>query len=225
MYQAILKHGWLLGIFALVTAGLIALTHSLTKERIALQEQRLVLSTLNKIIPPELYNNELSRDCVVVTHPLLGQYPARLYRARQDNSPVALAVEVVTPDGYSGNIKLLTALLTQDTIGGARVLSHKETPGLGDKIDERISDWINSFQQLSASQVTQTLWAVKKDGGQFDQFTGATITPRSVVDAVGKGVNFMQQHWQQAFVLEPNSAELGSNDNAALNVRECGASK
>jgi len=223
MYQAIAKHGWLLGTFALITAGLIALTHELTAERIALQEQRLVLSTLNKIIPPTRYNNELSSDCVVVEHELLGQYPARLYRARLNETPVALAVEVVTPEGYSGNIKVLTALLDNQTVGGARVLNHKETPGLGDKIDERISDWINSFQALPTTQVKTSLWGVKKDGGQFDQFTGATITPRAVVSAVGNGVTFMQEHWDIAFspsLSEPNGT---SAQQSSLNVSRCGA--
>ena len=223
MYQTILKHGGLLGVFALVTAGLIALTHALTAERIAHQEQALILSTLNKIIPPDRYNNQLSRDCVRVEHELLGPYPVRLYRARWDNTPVALAVEAVTPEGYSGNIKILTAVIAQQTLGGARVLSHKETPGLGDKIDERIADWINSFHALPASQVQQSLWAVKKDGGQFDQFTGATITPRAVVNAVGNGVTFMQQHWETAFSLTVNATEHSSSDHSLLNVASCGA--
>lgn len=183
-----------------------------------------MLSTLNKLIPPNSYNNELSSDCVVVEHELLGQNPARLYRARLNNAPVALAVEVVTPEGYSGNIKILTALIEQQTVGGARVLNHKETPGLGDKIDERVSDWINSFQSLPAAQVQQSMWAVKKDGGQFDQFTGATITPRAVVNAVGNGVTFMQQHWETAFLLaadSPNNNET-SPAQSALNVASCG---
>lgn len=198
--KAIIKHGWLLGAFALVTSGLIALTHTLTKARIAEQEQAKLLSTLNKIIPETGYNNALSNDCIVISDPLLSQRkPMQLYRARLNDKPFALAAEVVSPEGYNGNIKMLVAVLENKTLGGVRVLSHKETPGLGDKIEERISDWITQFNGLPASHVHENVWAVKKDGGQYDQFTGATITPRAVLNGTQNAVTYLQASWSQAF--------------------------
>ncbi len=199
--KTILKHGWLLGAFALATSGLIAITHVLTKDKIAQQERATLLLTLNKIIPTALYNNELSADCVIINDPLLtNKKTVQLYRARMDEQPVALAIEVISPNGYNGNIKMLVAVLENETIGGARVLTHRETPGLGDKIDERVSPWIAQFGGLPAQNVHDSIWAVKKDGGQFDQFTGATITPRAVLDGVKNAVTYLQRDWQSAFL-------------------------
>ncbi|MCY7296873.1 electron transport complex subunit RsxG [Alteromonas sp. a30] len=198
--NVIVKHGWLLGAFALATSGLIALTHTLTKGKIAEQEQAKLLSTLNKIIPESGYNNGLSNDCILVSDERLSARQAmRVYRARMDGQPFALAAEVISPDGYNGNIKMLVALVDNQTLGGVRVLSHQETPGLGDKVEERISDWITQFNNLPAENVYDSVWAVKKDGGQFDQFTGATITPRAVLKGTKNAVTYLQQSWQASF--------------------------
>ena len=213
MNETIIRHGLLLGLFALVTSGLIALTNWATEDRIAAQERQTLLNTLNKIIPAESYNNDLSADCITVSHPLLfgladtadtSKYHANLYRAKMDDKPTALAVEAVTPEGYNGQIKMLVALLADErvangSVGGVRVIAHKETPGLGDKIEERVSDWITQFSGESAQEVNDAIWAVKKDGGKFDQFTGATITPRAVVAATADAVKYMQAHWEEAF--------------------------
>lgn len=220
MSKSIIKHGWLLGAFALATSGLIAMTHYLTKDRIAEQERATLLATLNKIIPIDSYNNELSTDCVLVSHPLLtNKNPVQLYRARLDGNPVALATEVISPDGYNGNIKMLVALLGNDTIGGIRVLSHKETPGLGDKIEERVNPWITQFGNIPANNVYESIWAVKKDGGQFDQFTGATITPRAVLSGMKNAVSYMQQEWESAFT-DVDATHTGNHEPRP----QCGAS-
>jgi len=207
--KAMIKHGWLLGAFALATSGLIALTHTLTKEKIAEQESAKLLSTLNKIIPETGYNNALSSDCIVVSDPLLSsREPMHLYRARLNDKPFALAVEAVSPEGYNGNIKMLVSVLNNQTLGGVRVLSHKETPGLGDKIEERISDWITQFNHLPAANVYEGVWAVKKDGGQYDQFTGATITPRAVLKGTKNAVSYLQASWEQAFNDTDNNGDV-----------------
>jgi electron transport complex protein RnfG len=111
----------------------------------------------------------------------------------------------VVPNGYSGPIKLLVAVRTDGTLGGVRVVAHKETPGLGDKVEESRSDWILSFNDKSLSKPALAGWKVKKDGGQFDQFTGATITPRAIVSGVKNTLLYFQEHGKALF-LKPDQA-------------------
>ena len=220
MSNAILGHGRLLGVFALVSCGVIALTNWATSDRIAQQTQQTLIATLNSIMPQDRYNNAIAEDCVMIA---ATQAPAlfglnehstkptnkavRIYRARLDNAPAGLAVETFTPNGYNGTIKLLVAVLKDGQIGGARVLAHRETPGLGDKIEERISPWITQFSGYPTTSVNQAMWAVQKDGGRFDQFTGATITPRAVVLSIKVAVQYLDSHWQEAFAMDNQCGE------------------
>ncbi|HIE5254938.1 TPA: electron transport complex subunit RsxG, partial [Serratia marcescens] len=118
--------------------------------------------------------------------------PHRLYLARKNGQPTAAALETTAPDGYSGAIKLLVGADFNGTVLGTRVIEHHETPGLGDKIELRISDWISFFSGKKIEGPDDKRWAVKKDGGMFDQFTGATITPRAVVNAVRRTALYME---------------------------------
>lgn len=196
-----LRNGLTLTIYALIVTGLIALTHLATKDTIAQQERIKLLSILHAIVDEQSYSNEMHTDCAVISNPdLLGDNKAhRVYRARNGNKPVAAAIETIAPDGYNGKIKIVVGITVEGTVTGVRVLEHKETPGLGDKIDLRISDWILSFNGLFLNDENQSRWAVKKDGGQFDQFTGATITPRAVVKATKQAVTFFQQNQTRIF--------------------------
>jgi len=122
-----------------------------------------------------------------------------VFRARKDGKPVALAITPVAPDGYVGPIKLLVAISVDGTILGVRVLSHHETPGLGDAIEEKRSNWVLGFNGHSLSNPEDKGWHVRRDGGQFDQFTGATITPRAVVKAVHKALKFYELNKDKLF--------------------------
>ncbi|MEZ2695470.1 electron transport complex subunit RsxG, partial [Hafnia alvei] len=156
-----------------------------------LQQKQL----FDQVLPTEMYNNELQHECYVVTDKHLGSAtPHHLYLARKDGVPVAAAVESTAPDGYSGAVQLLVAADFSGQVLGVRVLEHHETPGLGDKIDARISDWINSFRNQTVQGDIDPRWFVKKDGGMFDQFTGATITPRAVVNEVRHTAVFLQEN-------------------------------
>lgn len=198
------KNGLILAAFALVTTGLISLTFVGTKTKIAEQQQQKLLTDLNSVIPNDLYDNDIQHDCALaINNELLGTTEVNhVYRARLDQQPSALAIEAIAPDGYSGKIKLLVGVKGEGIITGVRVLKHNETPGLGDKIDIRISDWILTFDQQTYSAEFDDKWNVRKDGGQFDQFTGATITPRAVIKAVKKAVIFYQQNFQVMFSKE-----------------------
>ena len=185
MLQNIGRNGAILSGFALVSVALIGLTFWGTKSKIDEQRFQRLQSMLTQVMPSANYNNDLMKDCVLVENPILNsQQIQKVYRARVDGETSGFVLESTAPNGYSGNIYMLVGVLIDGTVTGVRVLEHKETPGLGDKIDLRISDWILSFTNQVYSRETSHLWEVKKEGGQFDQFTGATITPRAVVNQV-----------------------------------------
>lgn len=191
----------LLGLFALVGTGIVALIFTGTEERIAEAERAFMLRSLHAVIQPEMYDNDIFADMITVTSPELlgikGSVP--VFRARKDGKPVALAITPVAPDGYVGPIKLLVAIAVDGTVLGVRVLSHHETPGLGDGIEEKRSNWVLGFNGHSLSNPEDKGWHVRRDGGQFDQFTGATITPRAVVKAVHKALKFYELNKDKLF--------------------------
>ncbi|MDK9736686.1 electron transport complex subunit RsxG [Vibrio sp. D404a] len=205
MLNAIRKNGLTLAIFACASTGLVAVTHYLTKDQIKQQEQVQLLSVLNQVIPHEKHDNELFSSCTLVESEALGSKQAMpAYIATINGEPSAIAIEAIAPDGYNGAIKVIVGLDIDGTVLGTRVLSHQETPGLGDKIDLRVTDWITSFTGKQVTETNQDKWKVRKDGGDFDQFTGATITPRAVVKAVKNAVVFVNEN-QQTLLSQPKN--------------------
>ncbi|WP_020559287.1 electron transport complex subunit RsxG [Thiofilum flexile] len=186
--------------FALIGVITLALANHLTKERIAENEQHTLLQRFSTIIDPALYNNPLLSDRIMVPAPELGSAdPVIIYRARHDQTPVAALFVVTAPDGYSGRIQLAIGVDAKQNLLGVRVLKHKETPGLGDKIEVERSNWILGFNQKSLSNPTLEHWKVRKDGGDFDQFTGATITPRAIVGSVRRVLEWSSTHFEELF--------------------------
>ncbi len=216
MKKAVSKNGLILGGFALLTTSIIALTYSYTHERIELAKERQLMSTLNQVVDESLHDNELHLDCVILPAvPELGNKPQRVFRSRLNGQDTALILETTAPQGYSGAIDLVVALSALDSkniVLGARVVNHKETPGLGDKIELRVSDWILGFKQVTYQDEIASRWKVKKDGGQFDQFTGATITPRAVVNAIKNAAQYGQQHMDSLFSMPSNCIPAPLND-------------
>jgi electron transport complex protein RnfG len=208
LLQHMVRSALLLGLFAVAGTGLVALTHEGTKARISAAERAHMLRSLHAVIKPEHYDNDIFNDYIEVTSPaLLGtDKPMPVFRARRDGKPVAVAITCVAPEGYVGPIKLLVGINVDGTIAGVRVLAHQETPGLGDAIDERRSPWILSFNGHSLHDPQPKRWKVRRDGGQFDQFTGATITPRAVVKGVYHALKFFAANKQRLF-SQPSSRE------------------
>ncbi|HHQ6591468.1 TPA: electron transport complex subunit RsxG [Serratia fonticola] len=193
MLNSMRKHGTTLAVFAAVTTGLTAVVYQLTKTTIAHQAALQQKALLDQVVPPEHYDNDMQSECLLVSDPALGNgAPHHLYLARKNGQLVAAALETTAPDGYSGAIQLLVGADFNGTVLGTRVIEHQETPGLGDKIELRITDWITFFSGQKIDGPDDKRWAVKKDGGMFDQFTGATITPRAVVNAVRRTALFME---------------------------------
>lgn len=191
----------LLGLFAVIGTSLVAFTYESTRERIAQNERDTLLHSLHALIVPERYDNDPAVDRLEVTdvQRLGSTAPQQVYRARKNGQPVALALTAVAPDGYSGDIHLLIAINHDGTLAGVRVTAHRETPGLGDKVDIARSDWVHAFTGRSLGNPAAEKWKVKKDGGVFDQFTGATVTPRAVVKAVHNALDYYQQHRDTLF--------------------------
>lgn len=197
----------LLTLVALVSTALVALTFQATREEIAANEQATLKAQLNQVLPASAYDNRITEDTTQVQAPAaLGHAPATVYRARRGGEPVGAVLTVVAPGGYGGPIKLLVGVYTDGSLAGVRVVSHRETPGLGDAIEAEKSDWIRRFDGRSLQNPPPREWAVRRDGGAFDQFTGATITPRAVVEAVQRALEYFEIHQAALFAAPVQGA-------------------
>lgn len=201
----------LLALFGVAGSSLVAFTHEQTRERIAQNERLALLRSLQVLVPPDSVDNDMVTDVIRVHHPeLLGGTETTVYRGRKDGQPVALVLDPIAPDGYSGAIRLLVAVRRDGSLGGVRVIAHKETPGLGDRIEEEKADWILQFADRSLGDPRPAGWKVKRDGGIFDQFTGATITPRAIVKTVRKALEFVQAQGEQLYTAKTATDNGGS---------------
>ncbi|MCT8549707.1 electron transport complex subunit RsxG [Glaesserella parasuis] len=184
------RYALILGAIALLCTAVSTGVYLLTKSRIdvvtAEQQRQLLL----EVVPQVHFDNELLATCKVVKLPEV-PFLNKIHMAKKGSDLTAYAIQATAPDGYSGNIELLIGIQPDGTVLGVRTLAHKETPGLGDKIETRIDDWIYSFTNRKFSLENEGEWAVKKDGGTFDQFTGATITPRAVVNNVRQSAKWV----------------------------------
>ncbi|MDX9740561.1 MAG: electron transport complex subunit RsxG [Gammaproteobacteria bacterium] len=186
--------------FAVAGTAIVAVTRHSTSDIIAENQRQELLRTLSEVVPPELYDNDPVEDVISVRdRQMLGSNkPIAVYRARRDGEPVAVMLTPVAPDGYSGDIGLLVAIdCARATLLGVRILWHKETPGLGDWIETEKSDWVYSFTGHSLTDPDELGWRVEKDGGIFDQVTGATITPRAIVKAVYNTLQYYHRHREE----------------------------
>lgn len=207
MLKAMIKNGGTLVVFAIATTSLVAITNWMTEDTIAEQQQLDLQKTLNQVIPKDTHDNKLFASCMLLpSQTTVTTKPMPAYLATKDNQPTAIAIETYAPDGYNGAIKIIVGLDMDGVVLSTRVLAHKETPGLGDKIETRKSDWILSFDKKTITTENASQWAVRKDGGEFDQFTGATITPRAVVKAVRNTVLYFKEN-KQSILNQPLNCE------------------
>ena len=219
--RQILLTALLLFLFAAIGTALVAFTFDNTEARIAANERAALMRNLHVLVPPETHDNDIFNDIIEVTDPdLLGtSAPVAVYRARKEGWPVAAVLTPVAPDGYSGAIRLLVGIKLDGTLAGVRILSHRETPGLGDFIEAARSDWILDFKGRSLTNPPPRQWAVKRDGGIFDQFTGATITPRAVVKAVKKALIYFDRNHQRLFAPDSTrTVPVSKPNNPAQSV-------
>ncbi|MFO7580974.1 RnfABCDGE type electron transport complex subunit G [Guyparkeria sp.] len=222
----------LLAAFFALGVGFVAYTEQKTAEQIELNRQAVLLGQIMEVLAGEDYDNNPAEDAFILPdpealnlgEPVIEPAPAGLlpslpsdeeqeramaagqlgFRARRDGETIAVAVPVVTHRGYSGDIRLLVGVEASGEVKGVRVLEQNETPGLGDKIKAEKTDWIRGFTGRSLGNPAPEGWAVKKDGGVFDQFTGATISPRAVVEAVESALEYVEQHRSVLFGTPPD---------------------
>ena len=205
MPETIIKHASKTALtliaFALVFTALLVYIFQITKVPIEESEAAARLALFRQIVPASMHDNDILKDTLIIApNDLLGTtQPSIANRARINNTPAAIILEAIAHDGYSGDIKLLIAIKYDGEISGVRVLTHKETPGLGDYIDIAKDDWIKLFDAESLTKTSDTSWLVKKDGGQFDYMAGATITPRAVVKAVHKALKYFEANKDALF--------------------------
>lgn len=176
-----------LALTLVLLAGIVLIAGAwwLTRDRVAADARAERLAALADVMPPALYDNDPLADRIEVRDRALGtDAPMPAYRARLRGRPAALVVEAIAPNGYNGPIRLRIGIAFDGTLIGVRVLEHHETPGLGGQLDT--SGWLARFAGRSLRDPPEARWKVRKDGGDFDQFSGATVTPRAVVEEVRK---------------------------------------
>ncbi len=196
--QSISRNSIILGVFALLAAAGLALTNLATQDRISKAERAAKQKALFEIISADQLDNDLLQDIIEIpasTHEQLGVDTKQvIYIARRQGQVTALIIPAMAHDGYSGDISMIVGVNRNLTIAGVRVIAHKETPGLGDKIEIKKSQWIVNFNGKSLQAPITSEWLVKKDGGVFDQFAGATISPRAMVKKIREVLEFAQAH-------------------------------
>lgn len=218
-----------LSTLALVVAAGLALLHASQSDRIIANQRAFDMRQIQDLLQHTVYNNDVFSDLVFIDAAtpgveLLGATLSRssskpyILRARLDGEPAAAIMHVTTQSGYAGPIKLLVAINADGSLAGVRVSTHRETPGLGDKIELDKSPWILQFDDRSLQAPLETDWKVRKDGGQFDQITGATVTPRAIVAAVRDALLFYSQHRETIFTT-PNQALLAASHRNSINTR------
>ncbi len=204
-YRQIIITAVILLLFTVVGTSMVAFTYDGTREKIAANERATLQRKLNQLLPAGSYDNDLLEDRITVTLPEANERDKviTVYRARNNSADAGLVMTAVAPDGYSGRIKMLIGIRADDTLSGVRIITHRETPGLGDAIDEQRSDWVLGFDGKSLGNPPIKQWRVKKDGGVFDQLTGATITPRAIVKAVRRTLLYYQANREMLYSTAP----------------------
>jgi electron transport complex protein RnfG len=195
----------ILAAFAILGSSLVGFSYESTHEQILQNQRETLRRQINEVFPEAQHDNIVIDDFVTIKEGELGDDSVKVYRAKLKQKPTGLIYSPVSADGYSGDILLTIAIDENNQVTGVRVLQHKETPGLGDKIETRRSGWIKSFEGTSLTSPRVEKWAVKRDGGDFDQFTGATITPRAVVKAVKNTLQYHQLNKEKLHTMEPDS--------------------
>ena len=197
-----------LTVTALIAVALLANVERLTRQRINANEAARIIKRLQAVLPAEGYDNEPYLDAIrVPPHELLGSTAATsIYRARRSGQPVAAVLTATALDGYFGQIRMLVSIDANGRVFGVRVIAHNETPGLGDAIDIQKSDWIENLNGLMVTENSSSDWVLKRDGGNFDRITGATVTSRAVIDSVRNAVIYFNDNRDEIFLPSPQNS-------------------
>jgi electron transport complex protein RnfG len=199
--QSILKSGATLALIAAICTALVAATYQLTVDRITDNDRAILEQSLEPVLAGISYDSGISESRLVIAppHDLPGSEAALVYRVFAEGEPVAALIAMTARDGFSGPIRILVGIDVDGVVTGVRILQHRETPGLGDKIVSKRSNWSHQFAGRSLVDPAMTSWAIKSDGGDFDQLTGASITPRAVISALRDTLIYFNAHRDEIF--------------------------
>jgi len=199
--KSVIKTGVTLATIAAICTALVAATYQMTAERIAANEKELLEQSLQPALGGISFDGNVSESRIVLQppHELPGNEPAIIYRVFAEEQPVAALIAVTARDGFSGPIRILVGVEFDGRVSGVRILQHRETPGLGDKIESARSDWVFQFDKRSIGDPVTTQWAIKGDGGDFDQLTGASVTPRAIIKAIRDTLLYFDAHRDEIF--------------------------
>lgn len=207
--RAIFLAASMLAAFSLATSIMIAFTYHKTAPIIEKNQHEFLMQSLAAVMPVDTYDNDLITDSFSINHSLLSREDSVIYPAFKNSKPAGAIITAIAANGYNGRIKIILGVNYSGEIYAVRVVEHKETPGLGDPIEIKRSNWIEQFSGKSITKPLPSAWAVKKDAGQFDQLTGATITPRAVIGTVKNALTFYQEQRDMIFSQNP---EVKNND-------------
>ena len=201
MTTTIFRSGATLAVIAAVCTALVALTYSFTADRIVANEQAWLERSLQPALSGLFYDSGVTESKIIIPppHELPGSEAAIIYRVYAEGAPVAALFVVSARDGYAGPIRILVGIDTMGVVTGVHVLEHRETPGLGDRVESAKSDWAKQFDGRSLLDPEPTGWAIKGDGGQFDQLTGASVTPRAIIKAITQTLLYFEAHSEEIF--------------------------
>ncbi|HNP36152.1 MAG TPA: electron transport complex subunit RsxG [Woeseiaceae bacterium] len=201
MSLGIAKSGLTLAAIAAICAALVAVTYHLTRDRIAANQQAMLEQSLAPALAGLEFEGPISESRLVIPppHDLPGPGPAIVYRVFASGKPLAALIAVTAPNGYAGPIRILVGISYEGNVTGVRILEHRETPGLGDGIESTRSDWVYQFDGRSLGDPALAGWALKRDGGVFDQLSGASVTPRAVLQAIRETLLYFDAHREALF--------------------------
>lgn len=206
-----LRSAIVLAVIAAICTGLVALTYEMTRDQISANKRAFLERSLSPALAGLEFDNQLLDSVLLIPEPnaLPGKEAAIVYRAWLQGSPVAALFVVTAQDGYSGAIRLLIGIDVHGKVTAVRILEHRETPGLGDGIEAGRSNWIHQFVARSMGNPPATGWAIRRDGGEFEQLTGASVTPRAVIKAIRETLLYFEAHQEIIFAAPMPNKESG----------------
>jgi len=207
--NSVVKSGITLAVIAGLCTALVALTYTATAARIEANEQAWLERSLQPALSGLFFDSGVTESMMTIPppHDLPGSEAAIVYRVYAEDTPVAALFVVSARDGYAGPIRVLVGIDVGGAVTGVHVLEHRETPGLGDRVESGKSDWVHQFDGRSLVDPSPSGWAIKRDGGQFDQLTGASVTPRAIVKAIRDTLLYFEAHREEVFIALQEEVE------------------
>ena len=210
MSSGVIKSGVTLAAIAAICTLLVAATFQMTAERIEANEQAWLERSLEPALSGVFFEGSVTESKLEIPppHDLPGNDTAIIYRVFAEDAPVAALFAVTARDGYAGPIRILVGVGIDGMVTGVRIVEHRETPGLGDRIDQSRSDWVYQFDGRSIADPVEASWLLEVDGGEFDQLTGASVTPRAVIKAIRDTLLFFDANRDEIFIVPVDEEQL-----------------